>query len=157
MLINKTAPVGSTEDPETRYDDEGNKIAYNELMYKEDLEKPKYAKNPYIFLFKDYEKKWKHYEVFVMLFKLALMVPCVLLASSETGQAGVTLIIVLVALVVSKYTAPFFEDLEDHSDQVAKLTQFLTILVGLGIAVTGACSPAARSSSSSSTSSRAWP
>ena len=71
VLINKTAPVGSTEDPETRYDDEGNKIAYNELMYKDDLEKPKYAKNPYIFLFKDYEKKWKHYEVFVMLFKLA--------------------------------------------------------------------------------------
>ena len=139
VLIKKSVPVGSTEDPEHRFDHEGNKVPYDEIMYQEDLEKPRNAKNPYINLFKDYEKKWKYYEIIVMLFKLLLLFPLVLLAAYPSGQAAVTGLIVFASLQVSRKAAPFPDDLADQADQVAKLSETTTIGIGLCIAALGPC------------------
>ncbi len=144
-LIYRNAPVGSDEDPNSRFDADGvNRVPYSDRMYAEDLEKPDMLANPYLFLFEGFERKYQQYEVIVMATKFFLMLPCVLLATRPTLQALGTLVVVLVSAGMTCRTAPFLDDLADREDQVGKATNAMTIALGLLVALVGAGSGAGK-------------
>lgn len=51
-LINNNVPRGSTEDPFSRYDEDGAKVKYTDAMYRSDLETdPRYKSSPFLVLY----------------------------------------------------------------------------------------------------------
>ena len=81
QLINKSIPVGTLENPDVRFDDDGNEVPYDDAMYQEDIETdPDQKHNPYRFLFQGYERSHRHYKVQIMGIKLLLVMVVVLAA-----------------------------------------------------------------------------
>ena len=143
-LIYRNAPVGSDEDPNSRFDADGvNRVPYSDRMYAEDLEKPDMLANPYLFLFEGFERKYQQYEVIVMA-KILSHAPVRAARSgrrsrrsepsSSCRRAGMTLV----------EPAPFLDDLADREDQVGKATNAMTIALGLLVALVGAGSGAGK-------------
>jgi hypothetical protein len=63
ILIRRNIPVGSRDDPNKRYDDEGNLVAYTDAQYLEDLRTdPRQTTNPFLFLYSDYERNSSYYK-----------------------------------------------------------------------------------------------
>jgi hypothetical protein len=51
-LVKDNVPRGSTEDPNFRYDQDGNKVRYTDAMYRKDLEAdPRYKNSPFLILY----------------------------------------------------------------------------------------------------------
>jgi len=87
-LITNNAPVGSDEDPNKRFDPDGNgeegtMIEYTDQQYQADLkEDPRYSSSPYVGLIDGIERGHMHYKVIDLVFKLLLVVPVVVLQRS---------------------------------------------------------------------------
>ena len=80
LLIARNKPVGSLEDPTHRYNDEGDFVEYTDAMYQIDLKSDEQAQNPFLWLYKDYERSHAHYKVFSnMGLKVILILPVILL------------------------------------------------------------------------------
>lgn len=131
-IIRDSRPVGSVKDPNMRYDEDGIAQPYTDAMYNEDvLKNPKYAKSPFQFMFKGYERKWSYYKVIVMVFKFLLVLPVIVLAGNVVGQGIVTIAILAAFGAYSKYTSPFISRTADHMDFAGRVAALVTVVCGV--------------------------
>ena len=63
FLIEANKPVGSLEDADHRYNDDGDLVEYTDANPVRDLLEPEQKKNPYYFLYKDYERSHSAFKV----------------------------------------------------------------------------------------------
>src|SRR3546814_923967 len=70
---------GSPENPDKRYDHQGNLVDYTDEMYRRDLDREEQQACPYVFLYEDYKRTRSYYELEVMFFKSVLVIIGVLL------------------------------------------------------------------------------
>lgn len=68
-MITSSAPVGSDEDPEKRFDPDSegtgreDMVEYSDAMYNGDLQNdPRQRATPFLFLYDGYERKWRYYK-----------------------------------------------------------------------------------------------
>ena len=143
-MIDRAAPVGSLEDKEHRYNDDGDLVEYTKAMYAADLKLGKHKAHPAHFLVKGYERPWRHYKVTMMCFKAALAVVVVGLADSPLAQAGLSLVLYGAFSGLSLYSAPFLSNACDRVDQFKNVGSTLTCLLGM----IGTAAPSAAGASS---------
>lgn len=98
------------EDPDHRYDDDGERVEYTDAMYARDLLEPAQTGNPYYFLYKDFERSHSAFKVHAqMAFKVTLLLPIMLLAAWPNVQLSVSLALVLGFLAYSLRATPFLD------------------------------------------------
>jgi hypothetical protein len=130
-LIKKNKPVGSTEDPDKRYDEDGEMQDYTDSMYHQDvMHDPNQVACPFRFMYKGYERKWAFYKVFVMCFKFACCLPVIFLWNRPVIQSIITLLLLSVSIFFSYYSSPFIEDSADMMETSGRITAFTTVLFG---------------------------
>ena len=130
-LIKKNKPVGSREDPDFRYDEDGHKVPYTDDMYNMDLNtRPDQLKCPYLFLYKGYERRWAYYKVLVMVLKFCVCIPVIIFWDNIVIQTTVTLLLLALFSAASFYTSPFIDSNADRMDQSARVTAVCVLLFG---------------------------
>lgn len=82
-------------------------------------------------MYKGYERKWSGYKVFVMVVKLALVMPIIFLWDHQLAQTLVTMGILLVFAGMSLYTTPFISPAADYMDMSGRFTGFTTVMVAM--------------------------
>ena len=98
------------EDPDHRYDDDGERVEYTDAMYARDLLEPAQPGNPYYFLYKDFERSHSAFKVHAqMAFKVTLLLPIMLLAAWPNVQLSVSLALALGFLAYSLRATPFLD------------------------------------------------
>lgn len=133
--IEKNKPVGSLEDPEHRYNAEGDLVEYNDQMYAEDLVRMKH--NPYLFLFKDYERDYATYKVYSqMVYKAVLLLPVLFLRRAAPAAQIIASLVLAIGMVALAFkTTPFLDDELDLCENISRVTICLSLVVTLLIAL----------------------
>jgi hypothetical protein len=104
-LIRSNIPVGSPEDPDMTYDEDGNMVEYTDEKYQFDLKYDERQLNcPYISLYKGFERKWCYYKVVVMMFKFVVCLPVIFLTSKPVMQTLVTLALMIAFTLLLVYS-----------------------------------------------------
>jgi hypothetical protein len=132
QLIDENVPVGTLENPDIRYNDDGDEVPYDDEMYQEDIKTdPDQQANPYRFLYQGYERKHRHYKVFIMMIKL-LLVMIVILGAKLTllNQTFLAALVVLIYTVTSWKSEPFIDSKADSMEKSARVTQFVSLILG---------------------------
>ena len=131
MLIEQNKPVGSLEDPTQVYDDDGNMVEYTDAMYRRDLRGEDQVKNPFLWLYKDYERKQAQYKVVSQMgLKFVLIVPVVLVVNKNISL-GASLAIVSLFAGFATYSAPFLNNELDFTESVSRITMVISAVCAL--------------------------
>ena len=132
LLIQRNKPVGSREDPNSRYDETGELVEYTDAMYEEDMQTdPRQLSSPYLFLYDSYERKWAFYKVLVMLVKLILALLVVLLFDRVLLQTALSLGVLVIMVVFAFIASPFLNAQADVMEVSGSVANLLTIVFGL--------------------------
>ena len=135
FLIEANKPVGSLEDADHRYNDDGDLVEYTDAMYARDLLEPEQKKNPYYFLYKDYERSHSAFKVHSqMMLKVALLLPIMLLAAWPKVQLSISLALACVFAVYSVRATPFLDAELDLVDLIARVATSVSIFGALVLA-----------------------
>ena len=131
-LIQKNKPVGSREDPEKRYDEDGELVDYTDAMYQDDLRTdPRQIHSPYLFLYKGYERKWAFFKVFIMVMKLLFVTILIVLTESVLAQGLATLALQAAVTAFAFYSSPFLNPQADTMETSGRVTNFFVTLFAL--------------------------
>jgi hypothetical protein len=131
-IIQRNVPSGSREDPTRRFNADGVMVEYTDKMYVHDLtHDPRQQSNPFLVLYNGYERRWCFYKVVQMVFKLAIMVPVLVLWNKVVIQSAVTLVILAAFFTFASISRPFVSRVSDTMDLAGRITAFLTVLFGL--------------------------
>jgi len=136
-LVKKNKPVPSL------FDAEGARRVggYTKGDYRADLDKDEC---PYKVLYNGYERDWAGYKVIVMVIKILLVLPVVLITSTNkvgdraddgdktllAVQCGIVIATLLIYSVLSTYSAPFIKDSDDQVDVVARYSALIVASLG---------------------------
>merc|ERR1719474_2397635 len=136
-LIKKNKPVPSL------FDAEGARRVggYTKGDYRADLDKDEC---PYKVLYNGYERDWAGYKGIVMVIKILLVLPVVLITSTNkvgdraddgdktllAVQCGIVIATLLIYSVLSTYSAPFIKDSDDQVDVVARYSALIVASLG---------------------------
>lgn len=132
MLIKRNTPRGSTEDPNYRYNDDGERVPYTDDLYRRDLETdPRQLANPYVSLYEGFERKGRYYKVWSMLLKAALVIPAVVLAEKTVPQVSICLVAMALFTVYASLSRAFLDPVADVMDIAGRIAAFATALFGL--------------------------
>lgn len=132
QLIKQSIPVGSKENPDMRYDEDGEPQEYTDDMYHKDVQtSPKQLANPYRFMYAGFERKWCFYKVAVMVFKFLLILPILLLDSNKLYQSLATLGVLLAFSILSLYSSPFISESADRMDAASRVTAMSVVAFAL--------------------------
>ena len=135
FLIEANKPVGSLEDADHRYNDDGDLVEYTDAMYARDLLEPEQKKNPYYFLYKDYERSHSAFKVHSqMMLKVALLLPIMLLAAWPKVQLSISLALACVFAVYSVRATPFLDAELDLVDLIARVATSVSVFGALVLA-----------------------
>jgi hypothetical protein len=131
-LIQKNKPVGSRDDPNKRYNDDGDLVDYTDAMYLRDCNtSPDQLANPWLFLYKGYERRWAFYKVIIMMFKFLLILPAILLWNDPIYQGVAALLLLCTLFGLSVYSTPFINPEADWMDMSGRVAAALTVLFGV--------------------------
>lgn len=107
-LIKRNIPIGSPEDPDKRFDEDGIEQKYTDDMFLYDVtHDPVQLACPFQFLYKGYDRKWCYYKVIVMVIKLLLCLPVIFLSNYPVPQTLLTLVLLAAFSGLSFYASPF--------------------------------------------------
>ena len=76
FLIQKNRPIGSLEDKNHYFNDDGQLVPYSDAMYRRDLRSPDQLNSPFLWLYKNYERKDSLYKVQMASFGFPLDCRC---------------------------------------------------------------------------------
>ncbi len=109
--------MGSPENPNIRFDEDGEPKPYTDAMYQNDIEfKSNQVNCPYRFLYKGYERRWAYYKVLVMFFKFLLCLPVVILSKQPVQQTIATLVLLTIMTIFAACTAPYTNPMSDKME-----------------------------------------
>jgi len=132
QLIQANKPVGSREQPDMRFDDQGVLVLYTDEMYERDLTTdPKQVASPYRGLYMPYTRKAAHWKVVTLMMKLLLTVAVVVIHSNLLTQACISIAVLLVMVLLGYRVSPFLNDAADRMDLSGRVTNLLTVALGL--------------------------
>jgi hypothetical protein len=134
LLVQRNKPKGgAVEDPENKCYVDGKLVDFTDSMYNQRINMdPAQINNPFVFLYKGYERKWAFYKVVQMVFKLLLVLPAVLLLSQGTLATSLVLLAVLAIYAgLSFYASPFINEQADQMDAIGRITALLTVFFAL--------------------------
>lgn len=131
-IIKRNIPIGSTTDPDRRFNADGVMVEYTDRMYLHDLSNdPRQLANPFLMLYNGYERRWAYYKVLQMVFKLVVVIPVIVLWNNIVLQTIITLVILAIFSGFSGWSRPFVSKVSDSMDVSGRITAFLTVLFGL--------------------------
>lgn len=138
-LITDNQPSGSPENPLVTYDLDGECVPFDDKIYARLVNNdPNQLRCPYRSLYAGFEKKWSRYKVFQLLFKVALILPLIVVPHRRLSLRGVFCCIVYLAIVaVTSYGTPFSDPLNNLMEISGKTTALVTCLGGTLIAFSG--------------------
>ena len=130
-LIQANKPFGSREDPDKRYDEDGELVDYSEAMYQTDLTTdPKQLNSPYLFLYKGYERKWAFFKVIIMVVKLLFAIILIALFKDAVLQGVLTLVLMGLFTAFNFFTSPLLNPQADVMESSGRVTNFFVALFG---------------------------
>ena len=90
-LVAKNKPRGSPENPDITHDEDGIEVEFTDQIYHQRVEMdPEQAACPYRSLYKGFERKWAFYKIALMMYKLALVLPVIVLGISWSSRQQYT-------------------------------------------------------------------
>ena len=132
QLIQANKPVGSREHPDMRYDDQGTLVPYTDEMYERDLvTDPKQVASPYRDLYMPYTRKAAHWKVVTLMMKLLLTLAVVVVHANLLTQACMSMAVLAAMVLLGYKLSPFLNDAADRMDLSGRVTNLLTVALGL--------------------------
>ncbi|KAG3241939.1 hypothetical protein PI124_g13218 [Phytophthora idaei] len=123
----KNRPNGSLEDEEYTYDLDGEKVAFGDKVYTELVSSdPRQLGCPFRSLYAGFEWNWSIYKVLQMIAKIILALIVVAAAKSVRTSGLLISICYFFVVVLSKYSQPFIDPVDDLMELISKITALTT-------------------------------
>ncbi|GLE07140.1 hypothetical protein PINS_up017108 [Pythium insidiosum] len=120
--------------PPLTFNLDGERVVMDDNVYAQKIaQDPAQLQCPYRSLYAGLEMRWCYYKVYQLVFKVALIVPLVLLQDAA-ARAYATVAVYAVIFGVTFYSAPFADPLNDVMEISGKLTALVTTVGGLVLA-----------------------
>ena len=145
--VKKHMPQGSPMNPNVTNDIDGVEVPFDDRIYNELVENNyEQNHNPFRSLYRGYERKWALWKVYILLFKLVLVIVVTGLSAqtgvdeaTRAGNIGIASFIFMFLLAILTYCAsPFFDPLNDVMDSCGRVTAVIASLAGIVNAAAGA-------------------
>ncbi|RLN10317.1 hypothetical protein BBJ28_00023253 [Nothophytophthora sp. Chile5] len=133
--IQKNRPSGSLEDEDTTHDLDGEKVKFDDRVYTELVSSdPSQLGCPYRSLYAGFERKWSTYKVIQMVAKVLMAI--IVVSAGKFMRVGGMLIsgLYLFVVILSYYSEPFIDPLDDKAELFSKCTALLTAVGGMAAA-----------------------
>ena len=131
VAIWRNKPRGSLENADQRYDEDGLLVAYTDAMYRADLATPEQKANPFLSLYKAYERKYAWYRVFSLLMQLLITITVVALYGKPVEQSVAGIVILACWSGMALMASPFLSPVADFSETVGRISSTATLIFTL--------------------------
>ncbi|KAJ0392027.1 hypothetical protein P43SY_003375 [Pythium insidiosum] len=130
----QTLPPAHPGAPLVTYNLDGEPVIMDDNVYAQKIaQDPAQLQCPYRSLYAGLEMRWCYYKVYQLVFKVALIVPLILITDAA-ARGYATVAVYAVIFCVTFYSAPFADPLNDVMEISGKLTALVTCVGGLVLA-----------------------
>lgn len=132
--IQLSKPKGSPANPDVTHDIDGIEVPFDDKIYTELIENDLSQQlNPFRSLYQGFEKHWCAYKVYMMVFKVFLIVP--ILYFTAQGSLKAATIFGMISLIGQTlfltYSCPFVDPLNDYMSLSGQFTAVIAAFGGL--------------------------